>query len=146
MKNKVTTIILILAISVFLIFFIVNKSSNKSKNIIFIDVNKLEEKIKNKDTFILVLTQDGCSHCESYAPILEQVAKKYNIEIYNINLTNVKKEDVPKLNAIANVNGTPTTIFFTDGIEKTTLNRINGDISEDKLVKKLKKLGYIKGE
>ena len=109
--------------------------------------NKLnEQKINNKDSFVLVFTQDGCSHCESYAPVLKEVSNKYNIKIYDLNLTKVKSTDIAKVNAIASISGTPTTIFYKNGEEETTLNRISGDTTSDKLIAKLQKLEYIKGE
>jgi predicted bacteriocin transport accessory protein len=150
MKKKLMYILIfLLVVGIFVIFFIANKTSNKnsaSDNVVFIDVSTLEKKIENKDTFVLVLTQDGCSHCQNYAPVLESVAEKYNFKIYDLNLTNVDSSEVSRLNKIANVSGTPTTIFYKDGEEETTLNRISGETTEDKLVAKLIKLGYIEGE
>lgn len=123
-------------------YFSSNKKENKS--ITYINVSKLKEKINNKEDFVLVFTQEGCGHCESYYPVIESVAKKYNVKIYNINLTSLEKNEINEVNKIASINGTPTTLFFINGEEQTTLNRINGDTTEQKLVKKLKKLGYIK--
>ena len=40
--------------------------------------------------------------------------------------------------------GTPTTIFFKDGEEKTTATRIEGDISIERTIDKFKKNGFIK--
>lgn len=135
-------------IAIFGVFYFANKTTSKTNknNVVFIDVEQLEEKIKNKDSFVLVFTQDGCSHCQTYAPVLESVSKKYDIKIYDLNLTKVKSADISRVNTIASISGTPTTVFYKNGEEETTLNRINGDTSESKLVEKLKKLGYIKGE
>lgn len=148
-KNLIITGIILLIIAIFGVFYFANKTSNNVQsdgNIIYIDVNQLEQKIKNKDSFVLVFTQDGCSHCKSYAPVLEEVSKKYNIKIYDLNLTKVKSTDIARVNAIASISGTPTTVFYKNGEEETTLNRINGDTTSDKLIAKLQKLGYIKGE
>lgn len=149
MKNKlIITVIILMVITIFGVFYFANKTTSKTSksNVVFIDVEQLEEKIKNKDSFVLVFTQDGCSHCQTYAPVLESVSKKYDIKIYDLNLTKVKSADISRVNTIASISGTPTTVFYKNGEEETTLNRINGDTSESKLVEKLKKLGYIKGE
>lgn len=120
-----------------------NKESEKDY-ITYIAVNELEEKIKNKDDFVLVFTQEGCSHCATYHNVINSVAKDYDFNIYDINLSDVKKDDIAVLNKIASINGTPTTLFYIDGEELTTLNRISGSTSKTKLVEKLKKMGYIK--
>jgi len=39
--------------------------------------------------------------------------------------------------------GTPVTIFIKNGEEKTTATRIEGDVSTDKIIDKLKKNGFI---
>ena len=39
---------------------------------------------------------------------------------------------------------TPTTVFITDGVEKTTYNRIVGALSYSKIESKFEKAGYIK--
>ena len=39
--------------------------------------------------------------------------------------------------------GTPTTIFVINGEEKTAATRINGDVSEEKIISKLKSNGFI---
>ena len=38
---------------------------------------------------------------------------------------------------------TPTTIFVKDGVEATSANRINGNVSEEKIISKLKSNGFI---
>ena len=45
---------------------------------------------------------------------------------------------------IAHFDGTPTTVFFIDGEEKSAVSRINGDASTEKIIKKLKSNGFIK--
>ena len=38
---------------------------------------------------------------------------------------------------------TPTTIFIKDGKEASLLNRLEGDLSESRVVEKFKKMGFI---
>lgn len=104
---------------------------------------ELEEKIKNKNTFILVYTQTNCSHCHEYKPILKRTLAKEELYAYEIVLDKLEKEERTKLNDIANVGGTPTTVFIKDGQEINTSSRIVGVAREDKLISRFKYLGYI---
>ena len=110
---------------------------------VYIKVSDLQEKIKNKDSFILVVSQTGCSHCEQYLPELDRTLDEYDLQANVINLTNLKDEEENTLKQMISYTGTPTTYFFIDGQEKTTLNRFVGYASKDKLVERLQTLGYI---
>ena len=46
-------------------------------------------------------------------------------------------------NTVSFDGSTPITIFFKNGEEKTTATRIEGDVSEEKLINKLKTNGFI---
>jgi len=118
-------------------------SKTDKNNFVFISYTELEKKIKNKENFVLVVTQEGCSHCKNFNPTVKKVANNYNIKIYDLNLTKLSDEESKKISTIANISGTPTTIFYKNGEEESTLNRINGETSEKNLINKLKKLGYI---
>lgn len=119
-------------------------ATDENKNLESIQVADLEKKINNKDTFILVISQTGCSHCEQYLPELNRTLEEYDLNAYELNITGLSKEDSNTLAKYVNFSGTPTTIFFTDGEEKTTLNRLIGYNSKTKIVERLKSLGYIK--
>ena len=148
LKKKNILLLSVVVILLIVFVFIVSttiKMKNEQKNYItYISVSKLQEKINNKDDFVLVFTQDGCSHCATYYEVINSVAKDYDLKIYDINLTDVKDKDIETLNSIVHFSGTPTTLFYIDGEEQTTLNRINGSTSKTNLINKLKKLGYIK--
>ena len=141
-KINFAIVIVVILIVAGVAFFLLSKNM-QTGSVKSISISELKEKIDNKDSFILVITQDGCSHCQNYAPIIREISEEYNIKIYDLNLTNLTKDEKDELINIANVNGTPTTLFFKNGEEESTLNRINGEASSSKLVNKLKKLGYI---
>ncbi len=122
---------------------LVYKLTNKKySNIVSITVSELEAKIQNKETFILVVSQTGCSHCKQYLPELNRTLKKINLTAYDLNVTGLKSEEATTLNKYINFSGTPTTFFYRDGEEKTTLNRITGYADEIKILERLKSLGY----
>ena len=147
MKNLKIILVSLLAIlaigAVFLKVANDKKKEDENSNVVSIKFEDLKKKIDAKEDFVLVITQEGCSHCQNYAPTIKKVSNKYNIKIYDLSLTALSDDDKKELVTIANVSGTPTTIFFKNGEEESTLNRLVGAVSESKLVAKLKKLGYI---
>ncbi len=108
-----------------------------------ITYSDLEDKIKNKDTFIMEVSQDGCSHCEEYKPVIDEVLKDNKLKAYNLNITYVSEKDYNKFDKEYEFEGTPTTMFFKDGKEVLS-SRLVGTVSKSKLTKELKRLGYIK--
>ncbi len=99
--------------------------------------------VDDKKTFILVIHQTGCSHCANYLPIVESISNEFKLDVYNINTANFNEEDRYKFNGTVHYSGTPTTIFFFDGVEKTPLNRIVGEASKATTVERYKSLGFI---
>lgn len=121
-----------------------NKQQNlEDSYLIELTYKELEEKINNKDSFVLVYTQTTCAHCHDYKPILKRTLAKVNLYAYEIVLDKLNKEEKAKLNDIANVSGTPTTIFIKDGQEINSSSRLVGIQQEEKLINKFKYLGYI---
>lgn len=145
--NTKLTIIIILVIACLVCLLILLNSmgliSFKKKYTTYIDIDytELMEKIDNKEDFILFIYQTGCSHCESFEPKLNEVIKKYNLEIYAINLKNLDDIQYEKVKNRTFVSGTPTTVYFKDGKKE---DKITGDKSLEKLMSFLKKAGYIK--
>lgn len=135
-------ILVIVGAGVFLVYQFAFHKQEESK-LIDIQVSDFVEKIESKDTLILVVSQTGCSHCEQYLPELDRTLKEKNLNAYVLNITNLSKEESATLSKYVNFSGTPTTIFFRDGVEKTTLNRIVGYASKNKIIERLQALGYI---
>lgn len=110
-----------------------------------ISVTQFQEKLDAKESFILVIGSDTCSACKSYEPIMQKVMKDTNLEIFYINLHVLSDEDYSKIYSSYVVTSTPTTLFFKDGVETSTYDRIVGAVDYDEVIKKLEKLGYIGG-
>ena len=101
----------------------------------------------NKDTFILVITQTKCSHCAQYKPVLKEVLYEYNLKAYEIDQEKLSKKELGKLKNVANISGTPTTVFIVDGEEINTSSRLKGAVTnKHTIVKRLKAQGYITEE
>jgi Thioredoxin-related protein len=105
---------------------------------------QLNEKIENKESFILFIGAKTCSHCELFKETVKEVNDKYKVTINYIDIDKLNSSDLNHLNNIASFSGTPTTIFITKGKEESTYNRISGNRDYDYVVSKLKQNGYIK--
>ena len=155
MKKKVISIIVILAILIggfTIIMLFKNNNKNESNNLVEMNTKTFKEKINNKDSFILLITKEGCSHCAEYLPVFINVLEKYKNSQYEIEekILN-KKEEISDLESdkeyladIANISGTPTTVFIENGEETTVLNRIVGSASRKTVIDRLKTMKYIK--
>lgn len=143
----IATIIVIAAVGS-MIYASISLNANQKEldsHLVELTLTELQDKVKNKESFVLIFTQTQCSHCASYKPKAKKVFLENNIIGYEIDLTKLTKTERAQLNEIANTtdNGTPTTVFIKDGVEERISNRLIGDQEEYKLLDKLKKLGYI---
>ena len=117
---------------------------NKKDTYIELSYEQLEEKITNKDSFILVIGSSQCTHCASYKTTMTDIVKKYKIDVYYIDIYQLSDEKLAKLNNKFVFTGTPTTVFVDEGKEKDPqFNRIDGAKDFDYIVEKLKKNKYI---
>lgn len=105
--------------------------------------NQVVEKIENKESFVLLVSQTECSHCLTYKPKLENVANDEKLYIYYIDVDLLSDDERNELKEYFTFSGTPTTIFFINGEEKTAATRINGDASQEKILRKLESNGFI---
>lgn len=113
------------------------------QEITYTEYNKM---IEEKQNFVLFIGSETCSACAVYKEYLNEVIKDYQVEVKYIDLDKVTEDEYNKLKARHSFSGTPTTIFITDGYEKSTYNRINGSKEYNKIVEKFKENGYIKGD
>ena len=129
---------------VLLFISIVLLTSCGSSNLKSISYSELNKKLDNKETFFFIVTRDGCSHCEDYIPKVEEVLDEYDIVGYNLNYSDLSEEDDEEFYNKYGISATPTTVFIKDGKEVSILQRIEGDVSKEKLITKLKNNNYIK--
>lgn len=142
-KNIILGVLVcILIILICTLLYIIGKKSD-FKSIEDINLTTLKAKIDNKEKFVLVITQTGCSHCMAYLPILEEIGKDYKLTFYDLNMTNLSDEEKVEFNKLVRISGTPTTIFYTDGEEQSTTTRLVGEKTKDKIINRLKSEGYI---
>lgn len=101
------------------------------------------KKIDNNESFVLVISQTECSHCNSYKPKIESVANKKKLDIYYIDVDLLSDNEYDEFKTYISFDGTPATVFIKDGEETSAATRINGDASIEKIEKKLKSNGFI---
>lgn len=144
-KGKNIFIIAIILFIVIVGFLIINSLQTKKQGeLIKINYEELTTKVDNKDSFILVVSQSTCAHCATYKPKVKEVAKNYNIDVYNIDFDYESEETKNKFLKEFNLTGaTPVTLFIEDGKEKSIFNRLEGDVSSSKIIDKFEKMGFI---
>ena len=140
-NNLIIIICCILLVSLIaLLLFNNNKESYTLKPITFKEVKEL---VKNKEDFIIILSQSTCSHCALYKPKAKLVAEEYNINIYYLDY-DLDEKNKSKILEYFNFDGsTPQTFFFKEGKEISVMERLSGDVNKEEIINKLKKLEYI---
>lgn len=147
MKNNKKKLVIgilggIIVIGLIVFFFL---GSNSSDNFIKLNYNEFKEKVDNNDSFVLCVSRTTCSHCNDYKPKLKEVSNKYNIKIYYTEINEFSNSELDYFKDNFGFDGgTPITMFIKDGKEGTTGSRIEGDVSMEKIVSKLKTNGFIK--
>lgn len=150
MKKKllICSIIIVIALALAgLIYASTKLKGNEIKEnsyLVELTFDELQQKVDNKDSFILVITQTNCAHCAEYKPVLKKVLAKHEITAYEIAQDKLDSEKKAKLNIIANTSGTPNTVFIVDGEEVNTSSRLVGNQPANKIESRLKAMGYIK--
>lgn len=145
--NKRNFFIVFLILIFIIAFLLLTYNSSKKSNsgeLIKVSYEEIVDMVDNKDSFILVVSQSTCSHCATYRPKLINIADDYGIDIYYIDYDTESESVQKKFLKEFNLSGaTPTTMFIKDGKEASMLNRLEGDLSEDKVIQKFEKMGFI---
>ena len=138
----------ILSLFLVLVLLVVGCEKQEETNITEVEYLKeltfeeLEVKLQNKEDIILEIVQTGCSNCTAFTPTFESVLNEYEIQAYSLNISYLSDAGADWLESY-NVDGTPTVIFFEKGEETSTMKRIVGNQSREKVVSKLKANGYL---
>lgn len=110
-----------------------------------INVTQLEKMIENEEDFILYINSRDCAHCQAFKPKLNTVIQEYEVKVYGVDIYGLPTGDINRLKDIVSYQGTPTTVFFVDGVENSESgnNRITGNLSKETIIEKFKYNGYI---
>ena len=110
-------------------------------NLKIIDYNQTKTKLLYKDTFILVVTQTSCIHCHDYKPVLNKVLESKDILGYELDVQVLSQEDKEAALKKLDVDTTPQTLFFVNGVEKKEY-RLKGEATSKEIEDVIKKLKY----
>ena len=110
-------------------------------NLKIIDYNQTKTKLLYKDTFILVVTQTSCIHCHDYKPVLNKVLESKDILGYELDVQVLSQEDKEAALKKLDVDTTPQTLFFVNGVEKKEY-RLKGKATSKEIEDVIKKLKY----
>ena len=109
-----------------------------------ISYSDLTKMLDDKEDFVLFIGSETCSACSAYKITVNKIVEKYGVDIKYLDISKLSDEENSELSSNFAFSGTPTTIFVTDGKEKDTYNRIDGNAKYSKTVEKLKENAYIK--
>jgi predicted bacteriocin transport accessory protein len=141
--KKATTIML--ASSLILLVIMLAGCNSKKEYLKQIYYDDLKSKIENKESFALYIGNKSCPHCQDFEPKFRSVINEYKVTVFKMDTATLTTDEYQEL-IVGNVGevGTPTVVFFEKGVEKGTYSRIDGDVSKNKVIDKLKDNGYIK--
>lgn len=140
-KNKIFIAIIIFILVLIGLGIYYFKESHRLEEI---NYDTFFKKWNSKDSFVLIVSRTECDFCKLYLPKVEDIAKEYKLKIYYINVDNLTSEESNSFSSYIDYQGsTPTTVFITNGEEKSKLSRINGNVKYEKIIEKFKKAGYI---
>ena len=117
------------------------KNETRVKTFTNITYDEYVKKIENKDSFVILLWQTGCSHCEDFEPKLNKIISYYNLKIYGLNLAELSEEEYDKIKNKTFIQGTPTTVYIKEGKNS---QKLVGDKEESEILEFLTKIGYLK--
>ena len=113
------------------------KLSGEDTGLNEIDYETYKSKVANGENFIFIIERTGCTYCQAYMPIVEEVSNELSIPVYYINTDNVSSADISELSTTnrylkRNSNwGTPTTILMSG---EAVVDSIGGYVEKDELM------------
>lgn len=122
-----------------------NEEVEEYSNIKKISFKTLKKMINKEESFILLISQTYCSHCIAFKPIFNEVLYDSNLIGYELDIATLSEDDYYEFaDMFPTVSGTPTTVFFKDGIELSEESRMVGYQEKDVTIEVFKENGFIK--
>ena len=71
-------------IVLFVVFIMAKGCQQSSKPGVIkeINIDRMEEKFENKDTFVVMITQTNCSYCKDFHELLDDWLPTHNLTLY----------------------------------------------------------------
>lgn len=134
MKKKILLITTILLLA----------SACSSNNLKKLSLKELNEKLENKDSFVLYLTNEDETGT-TLKNTLTNVSKENDLKTYYVNLEKLSDKERDTLNQTFTFQDENIILFIKEGSEETVLSRLDDPyIGKEKLSDELKNQGFIK--
>ena len=133
---------LLIILTAFLI--LITACSNKNATYTNISYTEYLEKIERKESFPLLIGSETCSACQLFKGTMETFMNDYKVEVFYIDISKITEEEYNALQTQTSFEGTPTTVFYKDGVLTSYYNRLDGSASYSSVVDIYKENGYVK--
>ncbi|WP_128895420.1 thioredoxin family protein [Longirhabdus pacifica] len=94
-----------------------------------ISMEQYQEKINNKESFVIYVYSPECSHCQEFKPTLNTAIEDNEIEIIALN-TNVEENKDEAFFQQIQLQSIPALLHYENGVE---FNRAVGTLTEEQL-------------
>ncbi len=84
-------------------------SKKETETLVNLKASEIKDLIEDKETFAIVISQAGCSHCKDYVPIFEAALKETGESGYIIDIQDLNDSEVQTVKKYFSYSGTPTT-------------------------------------
>ncbi len=112
---------------------------NKEETLIETPPHELTRMLNNKETFILVISQAGCSHCQEYVPVLSEALRETKRQAYIVEVDRLDTPQKEEVKKHFSYNGTPTTFYVKNGTIDQSLTKV-GTESKESIITRINKL------
>lgn len=148
MKKTDYILIGVVALIIILSIFVVKGTNKEEKTnvekvslvgdagLVKVGYGDYDTSIKNGEGQLIIIERTGCTYCEKYMPIAEEVAKEKNIPIRYMDIAEISEDELTSLttsNSYFKKNtewGTPTTLLMNGS---NVIDSISGYVEKDKL-------------
>ena len=132
-------------LSILMVFF-VSGCGKKFTSYHEISYEEYVNMMENDDSFPLVIGSSTCSACSMFKQTMDSFIKKYQVEVYYIDISKLSEDDYNLLKSEVNFSSTPTTIFVENGKHTSVYYRIVGSDTMSNVINSYKRMGYIEGD
>ncbi|WP_415979890.1 hypothetical protein [Faecalicoccus pleomorphus] len=113
-------------------------SSASPGEIVLVNLDQIDENVKNQDSFIVYYAQSDCGYCHDFDEILSEYIPEHPVKIFKVLLD--QEENATPADNLARVRNyfptfhvTPSVYYVEKGIFKSDLNPESVQITKDML-------------
>ena len=114
-------------------------SRQVNETLVELKYNEVADLFKGKETFVIVLTQANCWHCQEYLPVFEEALKEENRSAYFVDIEHLTRNEEKEVKKYLSYSGTPTTYYVKNGEIQNDLTKVGGE-SKESIIERLNTL------